>query len=236
MKIIKKICKIIGIVVGSIAIAFVVLTLGINAYVRLSTKNRIISVSEAAELDDVDCIIVLGASVKHGNTPSLMLADRLDKSVEVYNTGVAPKVIMSGDHGGKYYNEVQVMKDYAITKGVPSEDIFMDHAGFSTYDTMYRAKEVFGAKKVIIITQKYHLYRSVYIARKLGLDAYGVATDDFKYHNQTKRDIREIFAVDKDFIWSMFKFDPVFLGEKIPLDQSGDVTNDLGGDIVDTEE
>ena len=236
MKTLKKIIKIIGIVIGAIALAFVVFTIGVNAYVRLSTKNRILSVSEAAELDDVDCIIVLGASVKHGNTPSLMLADRLDKSVEVYNTGVAPKVIMSGDHGGKYYNEVQVMKDYAITKGVPSEDIFMDHAGFSTYDTMYRAKEVFGAKKVIIVTQKYHLYRSVYVARKLGLDAYGVATDDFKYHNQAKRDIREIFAVDKDFIWSLFKFDPVFLGEKIKLDQSGDVTNDLGGDIVNTEE
>ncbi|MBQ7706492.1 MAG: YdcF family protein [Lachnospiraceae bacterium] len=236
MNTLKKIIKIIGIVIGAIALAFVVFTIGVNAYVRLSTKNRILTVSEAAELENVDCIIVLGASVKHGNTPSLMLADRLDKSVEVYNTGVAPKVIMSGDHGGKYYNEVQVMKDYVITKGIPSEDVFMDHAGFSTYDTMYRAKEVFGAKKVIIVTQKYHLYRSVYVARKLGLDAYGVATDDFKYHNQTKRDIREIFAVDKDFIWSMFKFDPVFLGEKIPLDQSGDVTNDLGGDIVDTEE
>ena len=148
MKTFKKIVKIFVIVIGVIVLAVVLFTVGINAFVRFSTKNRIIDADEAADLTDVDCIIVLGASVKHGDTPSLMLSDRLDRAIELYKAGVAPKIIMSGDHGSKYYNEVQVMKDYAIARGVPSEDIFMDHAGFSTYDTMYRAKEIFGAKKV----------------------------------------------------------------------------------------
>ncbi|MBQ9610182.1 MAG: YdcF family protein [Lachnospiraceae bacterium] len=235
MKKIKKIFKYICIIIGIIILAVVVFTVGINVYVRLSTKNRIIDVDEAEELTNVDCIIVLGASVKNGDTPSLMLSDRLDRAIEAYNAGVAKKIIMSGDHGSKYYNEVQVMKDYAISKGVPSEDIFMDHAGFSTYDTMYRAKEIFGAKKVVIITQRYHLYRSIYVAKMFGMDAYGIAAEDVRYHGQTKRDIREIVAVNKDFIWSLFKFKPTFLGEKIPLNQSGDVTNDKGGDIIKEE-
>ena len=232
MKTFKKIVKIFAIVIGAVVLVVIVFTMGINAFVRLSTKNRIIDADEAADLAEVDCIIVLGASVKNGNTPSLMLSDRLDRAIELYKAGVAPKIIMSGDHGSKYYNEVQVMKDYAIARGVPSEDIFMDHAGFSTYDTMYRAKEIFGAKKVVIVTQRYHLYRSVYVAKSLGMDAYGVAAKDARYHGQTKRDFREIVAVDKDFIWSLFKFEPIFMGEKIPLNQSGDVTNDQGGDII----
>ncbi|MBR1816028.1 MAG: YdcF family protein [Lachnospiraceae bacterium] len=236
MKKLKKIFKCICIVIGVIILAVVIFTVGINAYVRLSTKNRILDTDDAKELEKVDCIIVLGASVKNGDTPSLMLSDRLDRSIEAYKAGVAPKIIMSGDHGSKYYNEVQVMKDYAIARGVPSEDIFMDHAGFSTYDTMYRAKEIFGAKKVVIITQRYHLYRSIYVAERLGMDAYGMAAEDVRYHGQTKRDIREIIAVNKDFIWSLFKFKPTFLGEKIPLNQSGDVTNDQGGDIIIEDE
>lgn len=232
----KKFCKAVAVILVIIMLAVIVLTVGINTLVWLSSKDRILDEEEAVNLENVDCIIVLGASVKHGDTPSLMLSDRLDKAIELYKAGAAPKIIMSGDHGSKYYNEVQVMKDYAIKAGVPSEDIFMDHAGFSTYDTMYRAKEIFGAKKVLIVTQKYHLYRSIYVAKKLGMDAGGVAAEEIRYHGQTKRDFREIVAVNKDFIWSLFKFKPKFLGDKISLDQSGDVTNDQGGDIIkDTE-
>ena len=211
----------------------IVFTLGVNLYVRLYSRSRILEMDEAGELSGVDCIIVLGASVKNGDTPSLMLQDRLDRAIEAYKVGIAPKIIMSGDHGSRYYNEVQVMKDYAIAHGVPSEDIFMDHAGFSTYDTMYRAREIFGADKVLIVTQRYHLYRSIYVAKKLGMDAYGVAAADVRYHGQGKRDVREVVAVVKDFIWSVCKFEPTFLGDKIPLDQSGDVTNDQGGDIIE---
>jgi len=133
---------------------------------------------------------------------------------------------MSGDHGTVEYDEVNAMKQYAIEKGIDSEQIFMDHAGFSTYESIYRAKEIFGAERVVIITQEYHLYRALYIADALGLEAYGVASDQRTYSGQTMRDVREILARNKDFLTSLFKPKPTYLGETISLDGSGDVTND----------
>lgn len=118
------------------------------------------------------------------------------------------------------------MKQYAIENGVPSRDIFMDHAGFSTYETMYRAKEIFRAKKVIIVTQEYHLYRAVYIAQALGLEAYGVTSDQHIYGGQTLRDVREVLARCKDFATSILKPKPTYLGNAIPINGDGDQTND----------
>jgi vancomycin permeability regulator SanA len=150
----------------------------------------------------------------------------LTRAIELYDLGAAPKIIMSGDHGRIEYDEVNAMKQFAIDSGVPSEDIFMDHAGFSTYETMYRAKEIFDADKIIVVTQEYHLYRALYIAEKLGLEAYGVPSDYVAYSGQNVRDIREILARNKDFLTSLFKPEPTYLGEAISLDGSGDVTND----------
>ena len=118
------------------------------------------------------------------------------------------------------------MKQFAIDKGVPSEDIFMDHAGFSSYDSIYRAKEIFGAKKILIVTQKYHLYRALYIADKLEIEAYGVGSDPRKYSGQALREIREIFARDKDFVKCIFKPESTYLGDTIPVSGNGDITND----------
>ena len=154
---------------------------GVNGYVKSSASNRIITSEEAAKLTDVACILVLGCQVKDDGTPGDMLKDRLTRGIEVYNLGAAPKLLMSGDHGREDYDEVGTMKQYAIGAGIPSEDIFMDHAGFSTYESVYRAKEIFEADKIIIITQEYHLYRVVYIAEKLGVEAYGVASDYHTY-------------------------------------------------------
>ncbi len=128
-------------------------------------KKRIISVDDAKDIN-ADCIIVLGAGVKPSGKPSWMLEDRIIVGEQLYNVNAAPKLLMSGDHGRENYDEVNTMKNYAINDGIPSEDIFMDHAGFETYDSMYRAKKIFGAKKVVIVSQKYHLYRSLYIAKK----------------------------------------------------------------------
>jgi vancomycin permeability regulator SanA len=133
---------------------------------------------------------------------------------------------MSGDHGREDYDEVDVMKSFAVEAGVPSEDVFMDHAGFSTYESMYRAKEIFQARKVIIITQEYHLYRAIYIAEQLGMEAYGVAADYRAYYDQTKRDIREILARVKDFGTSLLKPKPTYLGKAIPIWGDGNLTND----------
>ena len=198
----------------------------INGYVIHKTKVRVLDVDEASQLNDVDCILVLGASVKPDKTPSNMLYDRIMTGVSLYEAGAAPKIIMSGDHGRTDYNEVGTMKEYAISSGVPSEDIFMDHAGFSTYESLYRAKEMFGADKIIIVSQKYHLYRALYIAEALGMEAYGVPADLRSYSGQYKREIREILARNKDFILAITKPVPTTMSDSISLDGSGDVTND----------
>ena len=197
-----------------------------NAWVIGSTKGLIKKESEVKS-SKADCILVLGAGVHKDNSPSLMLRDRLETACRLYEEGAASKIIMSGDHGRKDYDEVQVMKDYAIDKGIPSSDIFMDHAGFETYDTMYRAKEVFGAKKVIIVTQEYHMYRALYIADKLGLDAYGV-TSDLRFYSKKMVywKFREYFARVKSFIKCITKPEPKYLGSPIDLKASGTVTND----------
>ena len=161
-----------------------------------------------------------------GDNPSPMLEDRLLKGIELYNEGIAPKIIMSGDHGQKEYDEVNIMKEYAINAGVPSEDVFMDHAGFSTYESIYRAKEIFGVKNVVIVTQEYHLYRAIYIANKLGIKAYGVNTDPRDYAGQLYREVREILARNKDFVKSIFKPKSTYLGESIPINGNGNITND----------
>lgn len=202
------------------------LLFGIDFYVRSSTKDRIISPEDVSSVSDADCILVLGAGIRTDGSPSPMLQDRLNTGIELYQNNAAPKLLMSGDHGRKKYNEVQTMKDIALDQGVPSEDVFMDHAGFSTYDSLYRARDVFQARKVIIVTQKYHLYRALYIARSLGLDAWGVSADTRRYRGQSQRDFREILARDKDFFVSVFKPLPKYLGDTIPITGNGDLTND----------
>ncbi len=155
-----------------------------------------------------------------------MLEDRLLEGINLYNNNVSDKLIMSGDHGKKDHDEVNIMKNYAIEKGIPSENIFMDHAGFSTYESIYRAKSIFNAKKVIIVTQNYHLYRALYIANKLGLEAYGVGSDPRPYEGAALREIREIFARNKDFFKCIIKPKPTYLGDTIPVSGNGDITND----------
>ena len=222
----KKVIKYIIILV----VIVILIILGINFYVKISTQKQIINKDDYSKLYDIDCIIVLGAGI-WGDKPSPMLEDRLLEGINLYENEVSNKILMSGDHSRKEYDEVNIMKNYAIEKGIPSENIFMDHAGFSTYESIYRAKEIFKAKKVVIVTQKYHLYRALYIANKLGLEAYGVNSDPRQYVGSTYRELREILARDKDFIKCIFKPEPTYLGESIPVSGNGDITNDNKEDI-----
>ena len=155
-----------------------------------------------------------------------MLEDRLLEAISLYENNTSSKIIMSGDHGREEYDEVNTMKNFAIEKGVPSENIFMDHAGFSSYESIYRAKEIFEAKKVVIVTQEYHLYRSLYVANRLGVEAYGVASNPRIYGGEAYRELREILARNKDFVKCIFKPKPTYLGDTIPVNGNGDVTND----------
>ena len=208
-----------------ILIIMILIVFAINLYVKQSTKKQIIENNDYSGLKDIDCIIILGAGI-WGDKPSPMLEDRLLEGISLYENNVSSKIIMSGDHGKEDYDEVNIMKNFAIEKGIPSENIFMDHAGFSSYESIYRAKEIFKAKKVVIVTQKYHLYRALYIANKLGLDAYGVGADPRQYVGAMYRELREILARNKDFVKCIFKPEPTYLGDTIPVSGNGDVTND----------
>ena len=212
---------------AALVLMALLLGLGPDLLIVASARSRIVSPEEAADFG-ADCILVLGAGLMPDGSPSLMLSERIQTGVDLYEAGVAPKLLMSGDHSRADHEEVNAMKDAAMARGVPSADIFMDHAGFATYDSFYLAGAVFGVKKVVIVTQAYHLPRAIWIARALGLEAVGVACDTRRYPGQLYRDIREILARDKDFFKCILKPLPRYLGEAIPITGSGDATNDRG--------
>ena len=221
----KRIIKCIVFVVLLLALLGGTAVAGINFWVCDSTAGRILSPEKASTLTDIDCVLVLGCQVKENGRPSHMLEDRLKRGVSLYQSGM-PKLLMSGDHGRETYNEVGTMKQYATDAGVPAEDVFMDHAGFSTYESLYRAKEVFGVKRLVIVTQKYHLYRALFIARALGMDAWGVHSDYRGYTGQSIREVREVLARVKDVGTSLLKPKPTYLGEPIDIRADANVTND----------
>lgn len=203
-----------------------VMVLGINAYMLLTTHDYIVDVDAAAELDDVDCILVLGCGVDENGRPKGLLTDRLTVALDLYEAGAAPKLLMSGDHGTAEYDEVNAMKQYAVAAGVTGSDVFMDHAGFSTYESAYRARDVFAAKRVIIVTQGYHLPRALYVARALGLDAYGVDAELNNYRGVAYREFREALARCKDFATAILQPKPTYLGEVLPVSGDGNITDD----------
>lgn len=205
-----------------IALLFFVIS---NALIIGAGGKKIVGDGELKELQ-ADCILILGAGVWNGNQPSPMLADRLEEGLRLYNTGASPKILVSGDHGKVNYDEVNVMKEYLMDAGVPDEDIFMDHAGFSTYESIYRAKAVFGVKKMIVVTQKYHMFRALYICDRIGVEALGSASDPRAYRGAFLRNFREWIARDKDIFSCLFKVKPTYLGESLDIRGDGSVTND----------
>ena len=207
-----------------VAIIFVITTIFINVYMIESTKNNIIDVNDIELIENIDAVVVLGCKA-YADGPSLMLKKRLDKTIELYNK-VNNKIILTGDHGTKEYDEVNVMKNYVLENKIPKQDVFLDHAGFNTYDSLYRVKEVFNARKIVVITQKYHLYRALYIAKHLGIEAYGIIADDIPYKGiMIKNEIREILSRDKNFFKVILKPKSKYLGDKINLDGDANITN-----------
>lgn len=216
-----------------LAAIIIALTYGINRHIINTEKKNIVAkvttnenILEKTEIDQSknfkgDCIMVLGCGIKDRETPSPMLKDRLDVAILLYRNGAAPKILMTGDNGTVSHNEIHVMLNYALKQGIPKKDIFCDHAGFSTYESMYRGKSIFKIDKMIVITQTYHMYRSLYIANKLGIKAIGVSADQEQYSGKFGRESREIFARVKDYFQSFYKPKPTFGGEEIPITGSG---------------
>ncbi len=178
--------------------------LSVNFYVILSQKKNIISLEEASHMDKVDYVLVLGCGVREDGEPSHMLYERLKRGAEVLENVNGAKLLLTGDNSGESYNELAAMKRVSLENGVKEEQMVIDDFGFSTYESLYNAKNNFSAKKIIIITQPYHMYRALYIANKLGIEAYGVTAYLPFYPMQIIWSLREVLARNKDFLLCMF--------------------------------
>ena len=207
-----------------VGLAGVLLCLIAHTVVLLRGNARILNLKFSGEQiltglpeQKTDCILILGAGLYNGY-PSPMLRERLDLGAALYRAGASDKILVSGDNSRTDYNEVQAMEDFLVDRqGIPRESIVRDHAGFCTYDSVVRAKEIFCAERVIIVTQKYHLFRAAYIASVMGLETYGADAHRTDYSGRYGREARECLARVKDFFLCIFRPDPKFLGEQIPI-------------------
>lgn len=199
---------------------------GINVHILRSTDDSVFPT--AAVVPARQAALVLGARVYKSGAISPILADRLETAVELFQAGKVEAFIVSGDHGTEEYDEVHSMRDYLTASGVPAEDVFMDHAGFDTYDSVYRAKTVFQAESLIIVTQEFHLPRALYIADALGIEAVGVIADKREYgRGATRRNaLREPLARVKAWMSVQTGAEPAYLGEAIPVTGDGRATED----------
>ena len=191
-----------------------------------NTESISITEEEKERIRDLDpeCAIVLGAGINGPETPSMMLRDRLDLAIELYEEGLVPKLLLTGDNGQVQHNEIHVMLKYCLDAGIPEEKIFCDHAGFSTYESMYRADYIFEVSRAVVVTQYYHLFRALWLADSFGIEALGAASDQQQpYPYQDARNKREILARVKDYFTAIFKPKPTYLGEKIPIESESGV-------------
>ncbi len=196
---------------------------GMDWYVMKTGEKHITTMDAARQ---ADAAIVLGALV-WGDEVSPTLAQRLEMGYEVYAAGKAKKIIVSGDHGRIEYNEVNAMRKYLMEKGVPKEDIFMDHAGFNTYDTLYRARDVFDVKTAIVVTQREHLLRALYIADRLKMNVQGIEAGQYDSNEIKYQRPREYLARVKAVLQcEVLHSKPKYLGEVIPISGSGIATED----------
>lgn len=214
-------------VLMALAFAATMVLLVLNLTVVGTAKNQIVEVdSMLASEQPFDCILVLGAGVWADGSPSHMLEDRLLVATDLYFLEASDRILMSGDHMQRDYDEVGVMKRQVVEAGIPSEAVFLDHAGLSTYESIWRAKEIYGAERVLIVTQTYHLYRAIYIAEQLGMTAYGVSADLRPYRSQLSRELREVAARSKDLLFAKLQPTPTYVGEEVDLSGNGDSTNE----------
>ena len=218
---IVKIIKIFFIVCAAVVLS----TMLINAGFILAARKHVYS-----DINDVPprtVVLVLGSQIR-GKRLSPVLQDRVLGGIDLMENGKGGKLLLSGDHGQIYYDEVTAMRLYVLDNApsIQPEDIFLDHAGFTTWDSMYRAKEIFQVEDLIIVTQKFHISRAVWMARSLGLDAIGYAIDDARFAGPSLRSwhSREYFARVKAFLSIIFNVNPRHLGDVIPISGDGQVT------------
>ena len=197
----KKYMIIIYTVAAILAVLLITIVVLNRAVVWRAQQSEIYDCQEEINITKkYDCILVLGAGVKADGTPSHMLEDRLRGAVALYEAGVSEVVLLSGDNSGEDYDEVTVMENYCLEHGIPSEAIVRDDIGFSTSESVYNTVRTLGYKNILVVTQEYHLYRAMYMIKRMGAEADGFGTDYREYFLQIKRDVREYFARCKDFV------------------------------------
>ena len=180
----------------------------LSGMIRHAVKSQIVESDAITEKYDV--VLILGCGIKANGEPSDMLEDRLKTGIALYQTGVASKILLSGDHEYDDYNEIAVMKQFCLDAGVPEEAILCDRYGLCTYDSIVRAATVYRVDRAVIVTQTYHLYRALYIAEKKGIEAVGVSADIRTYRLQWYRDLREMLARCKDFYITQLDTPPMY--------------------------
>jgi len=172
----------------------------------------------------IDCALVLGAGVRDDGSPSDVLRDRLDEALALYQAGRVTKIIVSGDHQTAAYDEPNAMRTYLESNGVPAGAVFMDHAGLDTYSSMWRARHVFGASRIVVVTQQFHLARAVWCARSLGMEAEGSAADRHVYRGIAWLEMREVLSRTKAFVDVSVGREPRHVGPAVDLGGDGRAT------------
>lgn len=213
-------------ITGLILVLAVVLgSLFINLGMILAARKYVYTSIE--ELPPKTAVLVLGSQTR-GTSLSGVLRDRVIGGIQIMEAGKGRKLLLSGDHGQRYYDEVNAMRLYVLANApdIAEEDIFMDHAGFNTYDSMYRAQDVFKVQDLVIVTQQFHISRAVWIARSLGLNAAGYARKQDRFNKRLLAawNIREYLARIKAFGYIIFRPKPRYLGDPIPITGDGRVT------------
>ena len=196
----------------------------VNFYVIWRSSDYIFYNVE--NVPEAQAALVLGAFVYSDGDLSDVLEDRAYGAISLYNSGKVDKILMSGDHGQEDYDEVNAVKAYLLEHGVEGEDIFLDHAGFDTYDSLYRAKHIFDVESLIVVTQEFHLSRGVYLGNGMGMETYGYVADRQPYLGITRYEVREIAARSKSFSDLFFGAESKFLGDVISIDGDGRSTWD----------
>jgi SanA protein len=215
--------SILNILVFSVILAVVGILI-LQLHVKRTSRDLI--VTDVKQLKEAYTGIVLGASVKPDKSLSLILQDRVDAALLAYGNKKFKKFLLSGDHGKKNYDEVNAMKNYLNDRGVPDEDIFLDHAGFDTYDTMYRARDVFKVKSAIVFTQEFHLPRAIYIGKKMGLNVQGYVADQHEYPGNSRFARREWLANMKAWIELNIEKTPTYSGKVTPITGDSKLSHD----------
>lgn len=188
----------------------------INHYVVSFSYNQIIYGVQHIEGEPIG--LVFWARVYSNGIPSPILRDRLDTALKAYEDKRIRRIIVSGDNSTQYYDEPTNMKAYLIDLWIPEEHIYIDYAGFDTFDSIYRANYIFSVDNIVLFTQDYHLKRAMYIAKKLGIKTQGMSADLQEYRDIDYFERREMFSRIKAFLEvEILKSKPKFLWEKIEI-------------------